>query len=194
MSSKYQKRLQEDNEFIYYKLTAGNYTTTIHYQDVLQGVKQAEPFTYPLQTEIREDVETQGNWPLKYGTAGYMLFNYDSVGTHIKKLPKYLENIVLSRNGNIHWSSTTTDIRALNAPEENAERKAGGIITNDPNVCQQTFTIDLKGKMEKKYSIVLDKRKFVDKYPVNAFGFTRLRIELYKGVIGTVNVHVSEKK
>ena len=155
MSSKYQKRLQEDNEFIYYKLTAGNYTTTIHYQDVLQGVKQAEPFTYPLQTEIREDVETQGNWPLKYGTAGYMLFNYDSVGTHIKKLPKYLENIVLSRNGNIHWSSTTTDIRALNAPEENAERKAGGIITNDPNVCQQTFTIDLKGKMEKKYSVSL---------------------------------------
>ena len=49
-------------------------------------------------------------------------------------------------------------------------------------------------EMEKKYSIVLDKRKFVDKYPVNAFGFTRLRIELYKGVIGTVNVHVSEKK
>ena len=40
----------------------------------------------------------------------------------------------------------------------------------------------------------LDKRKFVDKYPVNAFGFTRLKIELYKGVIGTVNVHVSEKK
>ena len=49
-------------------------------------------------------------------------------------------------------------------------------------------------EMFKKFNIELDKRKFVDKYPVNAFGFTRLKIELYKGVIGTVNVHVSEKK
>ena len=52
---------------------------------------------------------------------------------------------------------------------------------------------NLKNKLN-CMKIELDKRKFVDKYPVNAFGFTRLKIELYKGVIGTVNVHVSEKK
>ena len=45
-----------------------------------------------------------------------------------------------------------------------------------------------------KYQIVIDKRKFVDKYPVNAFGFTNLRVELYKNVLATVRVHVSEKK
>ena len=49
-------------------------------------------------------------------------------------------------------------------------------------------------ELNAKYGIELDKRKFVDKYPVNAFGFTRLKIEIYKGVIGTINVHVSEKK
>ncbi len=49
-------------------------------------------------------------------------------------------------------------------------------------------------ELEKVFGISVDKRKFVDKYPVNAFGYTRLKIELYKGVIGTVNVHVSEKK
>ena len=49
-------------------------------------------------------------------------------------------------------------------------------------------------EMNKMFSIELDKRKFVDKFPVNAFGFTRLKIEIYKGVVGTVNVHVSEKK
>ena len=52
--------------------------------------------------------------------------------------------------------------------------------------------------MEKQWGIKLDKRKFIDKYPANALGYTRLRIELYKGsegeVIGTVNVHISEKK
>ena len=49
-------------------------------------------------------------------------------------------------------------------------------------------------ELNKMFSIELDKRKFVDKFPVNAFGFTRLKIEIYKGVVGTVNVHVSEKK
>ena len=49
-------------------------------------------------------------------------------------------------------------------------------------------------ELNKMLAIELDKRKFVDKFPVNAFGFTRLKIEIYKGVVGTVNVHVSEKK
>ena len=42
-----------------------------------------------------------------------------------------------------------------------------------------------------KHGIVIDKRKFVDKYPVNAFGYTSLKIELYKGVIATCRIHVS---
>ncbi len=52
--------------------------------------------------------------------------------------------------------------------------------------------------MEKQWGIKLDKRKFVDKYPANALGYTRLKIELYKGdegeVYGVVNVHISEAK
>ena len=52
--------------------------------------------------------------------------------------------------------------------------------------------------LEKQWGIKLDKRKFIDKYPANALGYTRLKIELYKGaegeVVGTVNVHISEAK
>jgi len=48
--------------------------------------------------------------------------------------------------------------------------------------------------LKEKHHIVVDKRKFVDHYLVNAFGFTRLKIELHKGVIGIVNVHVHEVK
>lgn len=51
--------------------------------------------------------------------------------------------------------------------------------------------------LQKQWGITIDKRKFVDKYPVNALGYARLRIELYKGpegvVVGTVNVHVVEE-
>ncbi|MBQ2070197.1 MAG: 50S ribosomal protein L9 [Bacilli bacterium] len=57
---------------------------------------------------------------------------------------------------------------------------------------------EIEAEMLKQWDIKIDKRKFIDKEPVNALGYARLRIELYKGsegqVIGTVNVHVSEEK
>lgn len=49
-------------------------------------------------------------------------------------------------------------------------------------------------KLKKEMDITLDKRKFIDHYPINAFGLTRLRIELFKDVIGTVTIRVVEKK
>ena len=45
-----------------------------------------------------------------------------------------------------------------------------------------------------KHNIVIDKRKFLDKGPLDFLGYHKLRIELYKGVIGVVNVHISERK
>lgn len=57
---------------------------------------------------------------------------------------------------------------------------------------------EIEEGMKKQWGIVIDKRKFIDKYPANGLGYTRLRIELYKGsagqVVGTVNVHISEEK
>lgn len=57
---------------------------------------------------------------------------------------------------------------------------------------------EIEEGLKKQWGIAIDKRKFIDKYPANALGYTRLKIELYKGsegqVIGTVNVHISEEK
>ena len=51
--------------------------------------------------------------------------------------------------------------------------------------------------LEEQWGIQIDKRKFIDKYPVNALGYARLKIELYKGsqgqVIGTIVVHIEEE-
>jgi len=52
---------------------------------------------------------------------------------------------------------------------------------------------EVEEKLKKEYNIIIDKRKIVEKYLINAFGYTRLNIELYKGVIGTIVVHVSEE-
>lgn len=49
-------------------------------------------------------------------------------------------------------------------------------------------------KLRNEYKISIDKRKFIDKTLVDRLGYTKLRIELYKGVEGVVTVHVSEKK
>ena len=63
-----------------------------------------------------------------------------------------------------------------------------------PLGCASDLVYEDIEELKKLHSIELDKRKFVDKYPCNAFGYTKLKVELFKNVIGTIKVHVSEKK
>lgn len=44
-----------------------------------------------------------------------------------------------------------------------------------------------------KHNIQIDKRKFINKDPVNIFGYSTLKIELHKGIVGEIRVHVSPK-
>lgn len=55
-------------------------------------------------------------------------------------------------------------------------------------------TKQIEEELKAKYGISIDKRKFIDKVAVDRLGYTKLKIELYKGVVGTVTIHVSEKK
>lgn len=52
----------------------------------------------------------------------------------------------------------------------------------------------IAAELQSKYGIEIDKRKFLNKTTVDAFGYTKLQIELYKGVIGEINIHVTESK
>ena len=45
---------------------------------------------------------------------------------------------------------------------------------------------------KKQFDIELDKRKFIDLNNISSLGYTKLKIELYKSVIATIIVHVSE--
>lgn len=78
----------------------------------------------------------------------------------------------------------------------NVEFKAK--VGSDGRMFGSISTKEIVEGMEKQWGIKLDKRKFIDKYPANALGYTRLKIELYKGsegeVDGVVNVHISEEK
>ena len=48
-------------------------------------------------------------------------------------------------------------------------------------------------KYKKQFDIEIDKRKFINFIPINALGFYKIDVELYKGVIGTITVHIVEK-
>lgn len=55
-------------------------------------------------------------------------------------------------------------------------------------------TKQIAEQLKQKFSVEIDKRKFVDKIQVDHFGYTKLTIELYKGVTGIITVHVVEEK
>ena len=48
--------------------------------------------------------------------------------------------------------------------------------------------------LKSQFNIVIDRRKIITKDPINQLGYSRLEIELFKGVIGIINVHVTEEK
>ena len=48
--------------------------------------------------------------------------------------------------------------------------------------------------LKSQFNIVIDRRKITTKDPINQLGYSRLEIELFKGVIGIINVHVTEEK
>ena len=51
----------------------------------------------------------------------------------------------------------------------------------------------IEEEMLKQHSITIDKRKFLDKGPLDRLGYYRLNIELHKGVNGVINVHIIEE-
>lgn len=67
-------------------------------------------------------------------------------------------------------------------------------VAKDGRMVGTISTKQIVEALKSTHQITIDKRKFIDHYLVNALGFTRLKIELHKGVIGVVNVHVSEEK
>lgn len=51
----------------------------------------------------------------------------------------------------------------------------------------------IEEKLASAHNITVDKRKFIDKGPCDTFGMFHLKIELFKGVIGTIHVHIKEE-
>ncbi len=116
------------------------------------AIPPKEPMAYLYQLAT-EDSLTQGNWKSKFGTKGFVLFNYDSINKHAKKLPDFISDVTFRLNGDVHLADESDDPRALELISEN--RKLGSVITKDPSPCLQTMTVDIQCKENHPYQISL---------------------------------------
>ena len=45
-------------------------------------------------------------------------------------------------------------------------------------------------ELENQFGIIVDKRKFIDKGPLDMLGYYELKVELHKGVVAKIHVHI----
>ena len=102
---------------------------------------------------------------------------------------------------NQQQADAAEEVRQLTLKAQEVAKKLEDIVVEfeascgaDSRMFGSISTKQIEQELKAKYSIEIDKRKFVDKIPVDRLGYTKLRIELYKGVIGEIQVHIQERK
>lgn len=142
---------------------------------------------------------------------------YGKKGDTISVSDGYAKNYLIPRKLAVNSTETSQAQLAKSNAEETARQKALKKEAEELSSRLEHIQVEFKAKVGKdgrmfgtispkeiedglknQWGIVIDKRKFIDKYPANALGFTKLKIELYKGsegvVTGVVTVHISEAK
>jgi len=155
VNGKITARQEEDSNFVYIgEWPAGQYNIKFKpVKNVVTANKEEIIYLYPKATE---DSVTCGNWKGKYGSKGYILCNFDSVNSHVKKMPAFVDKIDFRLNADIHLSGATNDPRALISYLDNeTQRRIGAVVTKDPIPCLQTMTIDIQCKQKQPYQLAL---------------------------------------
>ncbi len=125
----------------------------------------------------------------------------------------YAANFLIPRNLAVAYSQTSLEIlnqqkadekEQIRIATENAKALAEKLKTitveftancgADGRMFGTISTKQIELELKNKFNIDIDKRKIISKTVVDRLGYTKLQIELYKGVVGEINVHVSEKK
>jgi len=125
----------------------------------------------------------------------------------------YASNLLIPRGLAVMESKRSLEI--LGKQEANRKQKDADDKLNAQKIVEQLKGISLEffanagedGKMfgtistkqieeelKSKFNVIIDKRKIITKTAVDRLGYTNLEIELYKGVVGVIKIHVSEKR
>lgn len=124
----------------------------------------------------------------------------------------YAKNFLFPQRLAVPLTKTSTQILANQKEQERLEFEKNKAEANEISKRLEAITLEftlksgsngrcfgnvtakqIEEKLLSEYKITIDKRKFVDKKPLDAFGIYRLKIELFKGVFGEIKVHVKEE-
>ena len=101
---------------------------------------------------------------------------------------------------NVQKKAEADNIERKKAEAREAAKKLETIVlqfdakgSGDGRMFGTISTKQIQQELKEKHGIEIDKRKFVDKQTVDHFGYSKLTIELYKGITGTITILVNEK-
>ena len=124
----------------------------------------------------------------------------------------YANNYLFPNRLAVQVTKTSTQILANQKEKEKQEFEANQAKARDVAKKLESITLEFTLKsgsngrcfgnitykqieeaLLEQYKIQIDKRKFIDKGPIDSFGYYKLKIELFKGVVGVINIHLSEE-
>lgn len=141
-------------------LKAGRHDIRFEADGAFRPEEVQEEIHYRIPAEkFGEDGSTQGDWRGKYGSQGYVLFNYDAAGAHRVKQPDRIRSIVYAsydRMAHVRYADAGDDPRALASDRESdTTRSLGAVTTRDPIACWQVMAFDLDARDTQPYRISL---------------------------------------
>mgnify|MGYP001045922700 CR=1 FL=1 len=120
----------------------------------------------------------------------------------------YARNFLIARNMAVPTTEKSLEKLAEQKEEERQEeaREKAAAEKTAEELSKMTLTFRVKSGEEgrvfgsvstkqiveqlRRQNIFLDKKKIIDTNPIHSLGVTKVRVELFKGVIGTINVRV----
>ncbi|MBO6280465.1 MAG: 50S ribosomal protein L9 [Bacilli bacterium] len=97
-------------------------------------------------------------------------------------------------NARIAQENAKKDAIALSETLKNITLEFTAKVGKDSKLFGSISLKQVEEELKNKHGITIDKRKFIDKGPLDMLGMYKLRIELFKGVIGEIKVHISGRE
>ena len=148
-----------------------------------------------MNESMLERLKTMEN---RYEELGHMLMDPD-IGSDIKKMTEVTkEQSSLQAAYDLYQEYKEVEAGISDAKELAKEIESITLeFTLKSGKDGKTFgsvsTKQVVEQLREKYGIKIDKRKFIDAHPIGALGYTKLKVDLYKGIIATINVHLKER-
>ena len=137
--SKWQKRTGNDASVVVF--TGGVWGSSYYKCTTIPCTLKTKTTTVPKTAFfVGIDSTTKGAWRKKYGSDGYMLFNYEDGGRNLQAIPEFIKGISLSDRGFFYAGSTNDP----NIPENptNKAKKTSYVFATSP--CTEFRSVDTK--------------------------------------------------